>query len=411
MIPPAQFRPRYIRILLISGFLITGFIVNHFLITKIIDAFRASLQSTKITPDGRFKAEIWRDPMLSLMPKGTSSDGTIPVRVYLYEISTGKPLSTSKSGIVVNSEWFDVNIDNLENWSDVHLPKSNDPNIELIHAAIKDDISEVNKLLPKINPQFRTFHNRTAIHVAANGKNLQILDKLLQKNIDPNVKDIDGITALEIAIQNNSIEAAKLLLKYGADVNNYREVTNKYDNGSQEKWTTTPLLYALEQNNNAELVGILIANGAKVNVSNQFQITPLHIAAGHGNIIIIDRLLNKSANINAQDVKGNTPLFGAITNPRSNSFKATKFLIERGAKVHIANRAGQTPLMLAASLPDEENNNSEQRYTIQKLRMDLIQLFIDNGADINFKDKNGKTAIDLSANLETQEYLKQLNRR
>jgi ankyrin repeat protein len=202
-----------------------------------------------------------------------------------------------------------------------------------------------------------------------------------------------------------------LLLKYGADVNTSIKITNKYDNDSQEKWTTTPLLYALEQNNNPELVGVLIANGAKVNVSNQFQITPLHIAAGYGDIIIIDRLLNKGASINAQDVKGNTPLFGAITNPRSNSFKATKFLIERGAKVHIANKARQTPLILAASLPDEKNSNSEQRYTIQKLRMDLIKLLINNGADVNFKDRDGKTAIDLSSNSETREYLKQLNQR
>lgn len=409
---PAQFRPRYIRILLITGFLITGFVLNHFLFTKIIDAFRPSWHSTKITPDGRFKAEIWLDPMLSLMSKGRSSDGTIPVRVYLYEISTGKPLNTSKSGIVVNSDWYYINIDNLENWNNVHLPKSNDPNIQLIHAAIKEDISEVNKLLPNINSKFRTSHNRTAIHATVIGKNVQILKKLLQKNIDPNVKDIDGITALEIAIQNNSTEAVKLLLKYGANVNIYRNITNKYDNASQEKLTRIPLLDALEQNsNNSELAGILIANGAKVNVSNQFQITPLHLATRHGNIIIIDRLLKKGADINARDALGNTPLFEA-TNRRGNSFKTSKLLIDRGAKVNIANRAGQTPLMLAASLPDEENSNSEQRYTIQKLRIGLIQLFIDNGADVNSKDKDGKTAIDLAANLETREYLKQqLNRR
>lgn len=409
---PAQLRRWHIRISLISGFLITGFVLNHFLFTKIIDAFRPSLHSTEITPDGRFKAEIWRDPMLSLMSKGTSSDGTIPVRVYLYEISTGKPLNTSKSGIVVNSEWYYINLDNLENWNNVHSPKSNDPNIQLIHAAIKGDISEVNKLLPNINSQFRTSHNRTAIHAAVMGKNLQILKKLLQKNIDPNVKDIDGITALEIAIQKNSIEAVKLLLKYGANLNISREITKKYDNGSQEKLTMIPLLSALEQNNNPELVGILIANGAKVNVSNQFKVTPLHLATSHGNTIIIDRLLNKGADINALDTLGNTPLFRATTNRRANSFETSKLLINQGAKVNIANRAGQTPLMLAASLPDEENSNSEQRYTIQKLRIGLIQLFIDNDADINFKDKHGKTAIDLAANLETREYLKQqLNRK
>jgi ankyrin repeat protein len=238
---------------------------------------------------------------------------------------------------------------------------------------------------------------------------LQILKKLLQKNIDPNVKDIDGITALELAIQNNSIEAVKLLLKYGANVNSYRK---KYDNTIQGQVTIIPLLSALEQIYNPELAGILIANGAKVNVSNQFQVTPLHLAAGNGNIIIIDRLLNKGADINALDALGNTPLFRATTNRRGNSFETNKFLIDRGAKVNIANRAGQTPLMLAASLPDEENSNSEQRYTIQKLRIGLIQLFIDNDADVNSKDKDGKTAIDLAANLETREYLKQqLNRR
>jgi ankyrin repeat protein len=373
---PTRFCSKCIRVLLISGFLLTAFALLYFLSTQIISASRPSLYSTKITPDGRFKAEIWLDPMLTFMPKGTESDGLKPVRVYLYEVSTGKQLNTSKSGIVTNSEHFDVNIGNLENWNGVQLAKSQDPNIQLIHAAIKGDVSEFNKLLPKITPQFRTSHNRTAIHAAVMGKNLQILEKLLQKNIDTNVHDTDGITALEIATEMGDIEAVKLLLKYGANVNISREISQKFNDSSQETWTVTPLLSVLENLDNTELAGILIANGAKVNVRGRFQITPLHLTTKYGNIIIIDRLLKKGADINAQDEFGNTPLFEAITNQRGNSFKTSKLLIERGAKVNIANKAGQTPLMLAASLSDEENSNSEQRQTTQKLRLDLIQLLI-----------------------------------
>ena len=58
----------------------------------------------------------------------------------------------------------------------------------------------------------------------------------------------------------------------------------------------------------AEVVKILIANGANVNVKIQHRITPLHWAAYIGHPEIAKMLIANGANVNAISGFGNTPL-------------------------------------------------------------------------------------------------------
>jgi predicted Fe-Mo cluster-binding NifX family protein len=102
--------------------------------------------------------------------------------------------------------------------------------------------------------------------------------------------------------------------------------------------------------------------------------TPLATAIKDGDTNKINDLIS-SDNINERDPKwGWTPLHYAVS---YNQIDAVKFLIKKGANVHIADEQGDTPLLLAAWF-----NNK-----------DTINVLVDSGADINIRNRNGSTAL------------------
>lgn len=60
--------------------------------------------------------------------------------------------------------------------------------------------------------------NKSTLHHVTD---LADLKELLQKNIDPNIQDENGYTALEVT---GNFEKAKMLLEYGATVNDYKQM-------------------------------------------------------------------------------------------------------------------------------------------------------------------------------------------
>ena len=72
--------------------------------------------------------------------------------------------------------------------------------------------------------------------------------------------------------------------------------------------------------------------------------TPLHVAAAGGQCDAAAHLLQRGANLEAQDICGWTPLHIAIANNRLN---IVELLLAKGAEINVKDRHGQTPLALA----------------------------------------------------------------
>jgi hypothetical protein len=101
-----------------------------------------------------------------------------------------------------------------------------------------------------------------------------------------------------------------------------------------------------------EIVGLLIAHGAKVGIRNKSGATPLHDAALGGNPEVVKILLDHGADINARDEEsGASPLFYAASWGR---VEAIELLLSRGADPGLPNRRGQTPFEAA-----RENDHRE----------------------------------------------------
>jgi len=133
---------------------------------------------------------------------------------------------------------------------------------------------------------------------AVKGADIETVKQHLAAGTDINEKDnLLGQRPLHQAIADGHAEIAKLLIKSGADVN----ATNNFN--------TTPLMLAADKSES--IVKLLIDKGANVNAKGTMDATALHNAAGSGNKIVTELLIANGADVNAKMMGFETPLDSA----------------------------------------------------------------------------------------------------
>jgi hypothetical protein len=106
----------------------------------------------------------------------------------------------------------------------------------------------------------------------------------------------------------------------------------------------------------------------------------------------VERLLDRGADINAQNVHGMTPLHISIL---WNVPDITMLLLERGADVSKRDRSGSTPLHLAAN----------------KGIIKVINALLKKGADIDAADALGRSPMDYARNAKIRNHLRDIQTR
>jgi serine/threonine-protein phosphatase 6 regulatory ankyrin repeat subunit B len=122
----------------------------------------------------------------------------------------------------------------------------------------------------------------------------------------------------------------------------------------------------------------LLDKSANIEAKDKYGMTPLHRAAYYGKTDVVKLLLDKGANIEAKDNDGETALNRAAM---YNFADIVKLLLDHGANVDIRDKNGYTALIFAAA------NGS----------VDLVKLLLDKGANIGAKDNDGRTALGSAA--------------
>lgn len=153
--------------------------------------------------------------------------------------------------------------------------------------------------------------------------------RLLAAGIDPNSKNDKGVPGLNLALSEDSLKVARVLLASPRLKAEQRSAADE-----------SPLMIAALKGD-LEIARQLIALGADVNKPGW---TPLHYAATHGHLEMMNLLLEEYAFIDAQAPNGNTPLMmAAYYGPP----EAVKLLIQAGADLRMRNLQGMTALDLA----------------------------------------------------------------
>lgn len=213
---------------------------------------------------------------------------------------------------------------------------------------------------------------------------------MCQRELDE--KSYGGMTPLHWAAIEEAQGVAEVLVAHGADVN------------AVDNWNMTPLHMAAARNTSAGLVALLLDHGANGTALDQWGETPLHFAASRDQPEVVALLLAHGADPDAKDQSGETPLerAGCENGNRllmcvnkeslqkkdalyaavwSDSEAAVLILLARGADVNMRYRKGATPLHNAAALGYQK----------------IVEILLAHGADPNSRDEQGNTPLLLAA--------------
>lgn len=204
-----------------------------------------------------------------------------------------------------------------------------------------------------LNEEVRVLEGFTPLHLACSIKKSEEMVKyLLEKGAKIDTKDCFSRTPLFIAILNENIECAKILIEYGADL---RRVENK----SSGLFMVSKFKDLIEAVVKKYGINITDSNGRSL----------LHYACLIGGLNP-KFFIQKSIDKNIQDSDGNCPLHIACS---KRSFNKAKVIIESGASIKLENKKGQTPLDILCSKED--------------ISIDLMNMIL---RDCTEKNKDGK---------------------
>lgn len=272
----------------------------------------------------------------------------------------------------------------------------------------------------------------TGLTLAINQDNLPILKILLEAGADPNADMEDYDRAIMHAAYQGNLEMVQLLVAHGADVNAWSqgdtaimsaahnehkavyeylyslvdEETRSYaDKHGQKVMAKAAKRKARLSNKRAEKLGDaalygklaqvkqLLEEGIDPNAITECGKSPLMLAAMYGHKVVMAALLDAGADPNLgsdeEYSEGTTALmYIASSFFATNRVEVIQLLVERGANVNAKNDKGQTALMVAG-----EN-------------VDVVKALIEAGTDVDLRDNEGNTAMMLGS-WAVQQLLKQ----
>jgi ankyrin repeat protein len=250
----------------------------------------------------------------------------------------------------------------------------------LMFAAQQGDLQSAQFLATaSANINDATPQGMTPLLVAVSSGRAEVSLFLLEKGADPNAADSRGFTSLHFAAQNrNLIEALKALLAKGASPNSQ---LTRGDVGA------TPIYLAANAGNVAAIRELASAGG-NPNLPTKDGTTPLLVASGVGRFEsrgeaqdrsafdVVKLLLELGSDVSAVGENSWTAMHGASY---TGSDAIIQALADRGAKLDVFDRFGQTPLSIAEAVVTKglgENADVRPR----RLRESTVALLLKLGA-------------------------------
>jgi len=305
-------------------------------------------------------------------------------------------------------------------------PSASDvPESPLAAAAARGDLATVRKLLDTgtkdVNAPDRD--GTPALHWVVRRGDADLVARLLAAGAAVDAADRHGVTPLQVAIGEGNGALVRRLLEAGADA------------GRLDRVGEPPLMLAARVGEPA-VVHALLEHGAAVDGRDaSYGETPLMVAVREGHLEVARAMLDAGADANARTLAEPPPRFvppsesppglskgigivragwpenrgkrfpaGGSKTPllyaaRAGDRATTKLLVERGAKLELADGNGVTPLLEAILNANVFRVKREGRSD----HLEVANALLDAGADVNTMDWYGETPLWATVDLRNLE--------
>jgi ankyrin repeat protein len=237
-------------------------------------------------------------------------------------------------------------------------------------------------------------------------RDYDVVESLLSGGSEISNRNIDGKTALYLAVEEDSAEIVPPLLAFNSDI-------FAADN------TGLTLIEKAIQEERPALAELITEE--TVQKSDSTGNTILHIAVrNRADQAIITQILDKNAAVNARNKEGNMALHIAVVN---NDESSGNLLIARGADIFAPNSAGESPLYLAFHSPGSIREwmfnektleardglgNTALHYVAQWKLAHYVPLMVKQGARLEAANATGETPLFWAARTDSPETMEAL---
>ena len=201
---------------------------------------------------------------------------------------------------------------------------------------------------------------------AAQARDLIAIDAFIVGGINPNAQDADGRTVLISAAARGELDVVNKLLSHGVDIN------------VKDKNGYTALSHAIDAMHDDVEEALLNRPSLNPNCYGRNGRPALMAYVWRDNKARVEKLLVQGADVNLQDLDGDTALHGAA---QTGNVEIMGLLLDKKPDVNAKNKVGGTPLMWAAVFGNDE----------------VARMLLANGADPSLKDVDGITAAQWAA--------------
>ncbi|MBX9744379.1 MAG: ankyrin repeat domain-containing protein [Chlamydiales bacterium] len=287
----------------------------------------------------------------------------------------------------------------IEHGADLH--KKNADGTEAIHLAARScKNSEIlDYLLSKgANLSATSYDGRTALHCAAAKGNAEMVKALLDAGANPHLLNHAGETPLLDALFNAQLNTAKLLLKYETHPEANRSLQG--------------IISLAVEWREFDILKDLIEQGFDVNVKEARGRCPLLLAGAKDQFHVLELLVQKGADLQALDTKGNSILHFTVPTENKQMIEWTLDQMKAHENfsdwINAVNSDGETALHIAVTLMDlsiarlliEQGADIHKKCVYGRTPLhlavesiELTELLLANGAKIDVVDHNGKTPL------------------
>lgn len=247
----------------------------------------------------------------------------------------------------------------------------------------------------------------TLLHKAIDGNQEAVVDDLLLKNVDLEIKNNYGETPLMVAIKSRNEILAEKLIRKGAKID------------CEDDNHNTPLVQAVLLNLE-NVVDLLLKNGASCYFENEDSITPLYVAIVKNFESIFDKLVEAGVDVNLDNRSFGTPVETALL---AGNLKIARKLVALGAVlvpsfvfISLLNcRRENFEIMIDFILESGFDMNAKgfENWSLLHLAVlreneTIVEKLLKRGADINSKDNLGETPLHFAVKVSCVSIVKLL---